>query len=98
MPFYRGAGGGIFEIDVPTDPNLLENHEYHVAKGNLVELPADSVEWYDDFPEGMKLRVKVEAEAEAVAVARPARRRGQRAAADSPADDAPAEDPTPEEG
>lgn len=45
MPFYRGQGGAIFEMDDP-NPKMVHQVELRaqqIAKGELVEIPADRI-------------------------------------------------------
>lgn len=45
MPFYRGRGGAIFELD-PPHPKMVhavELRERQIASGDLVEIPADRI-------------------------------------------------------
>ena len=50
MPFYKGKGGAIFEMDFPNPRNVnaVELREQQIAKGDLVEVSADAVEWIEE--------------------------------------------------
>lgn len=45
--FVRGSGGGILEMDVPTEPSALERFDASVAKGDLLVLDSSTVEKVD---------------------------------------------------
>lgn len=84
--FVRGAGGALFEMDVPTAGHALERYEEAIRKGDLSVVP--HAEWVTR-PDGSRhLVIPEPAEAPA---AKPKKQKPEASAEDAPVD-------IPEEG
>lgn len=58
MAFYKTSGGSVLEIDPPDAKNVhaAQRHAEAVERGELIEVPAEMVESYQDGP-GTKFRL-----------------------------------------
>lgn len=58
--FVMGAGGSIYEMDIPRDPHGVERFEADLAKGNLRVIDSSTVEKADSPGGGYVWRVAAE--------------------------------------
>ena len=91
--FVRGAGGALFEMDVPTAGHALERWEQALAKGDLTLIP---LAVWEERVDGSRHLVVPTPEATEAAPAEPKPKGGKKLTPEA-TEAAPAEDTQPEE-